>query len=287
VRWVTFGDENSKLFQAMATHSFRRNYISSLQLEDGSFVSDHKLKPGLLWRSFKDRLGVSEFNGFLFDLTPLIQVVPLPVLDDPFSKEEIDAAVKEMPSDHAPGPDGFNGFFMKHCWSIIAEDFYRLCENFFQGTIDLECINGSFITLIPKKDSPSTVNDYRPISLLNYSLKLLTKLLANRLQKVITSVVHQNQYGFIKGRTIQDFLAWAFQFLYICHQSKREILIIKLDFEKAFDKVEHQVILEMFRRKGFSDKWVNWIHLILTSGSSSVLLNGVPGTPFKFKRGVR
>jgi hypothetical protein len=153
VRWVKFGDENSKLFQAMATHSFRKNYISSLQLEDGSSVSDHKLKAGLLWRSFKDRLGVLEFNGFLFDLTALIQGVPLPVLDDPFSKEEIDAAVKEMPSDHSPGPDGFNGFFMKHCWSIIAEDFYRLCEKFFQGTVDLECINGSFITLIPKKDS--------------------------------------------------------------------------------------------------------------------------------------
>jgi hypothetical protein len=240
-----------------------------------------------LWSSFKDRLGVSEFTRFLLDLSALTQVVPLPVLDDPFSKEEIDAAVKEMHSNHAPGPDGFNGFFMKHCWNIIAKDFHRLCDNFYQGTIDLECINGSFIILIPKKDSPSTVNDYRPISLLNYSLKLLTKLLANRLQRVITLVVHQNQYGFIKGRTIQDCIAWAFQFLHICHQSKREILIIKLDFEKAFDKVEHQVILEMFRHKGFSDKWVNWIHLIISSCSSSVLLNGVLGTPFKCKKGVR
>jgi hypothetical protein len=132
VRWVKFGDENSKLFEAMVTHSFRRNYISSLLLEDGSSVSDHKLKAGLLWRSFKDRLGFSEFIRFLFDLIALIQAVPLLVLDDPFSKEEIDAAVKEMPSDHAPGPDGFNGFFMKHCWNIIVEDFYRLCE-FFSG----------------------------------------------------------------------------------------------------------------------------------------------------------
>jgi hypothetical protein len=71
----------------------------------------------------------------------------------------------------------------------------------------MRSINGSYVTLIPKNNSPDSVGDYRPISLLNTSVKVLTKILANRLQQVITKLVHQNQYGFIKARSIQDCLA--------------------------------------------------------------------------------
>jgi hypothetical protein len=113
-----------------------------------------------------------------------------------------------MPSDHAPGPDGFNGAFFKKCWPIIKNDIVRLCKDLADGNLNLEIINGSLIiTLIPKKGNPHTLNDLRPISLLNYSLKFLTKLLANRLKVIILKVVHANQYGFIKGRSIQDCLA--------------------------------------------------------------------------------
>lgn len=82
----------------------------------------------------------------------------MPDLDFPFTKMEIDQAIKDMPTDQAPGPDGCNGHFMKKCWGIISQDFYRLCDQFWQGTVDLTSINGSFIALIPKKDNPFLVN---------------------------------------------------------------------------------------------------------------------------------
>lgn len=128
-------------------------------------------------------------------------------MDDPFSDEEILLAVKAMPLDHALGPDGFNGLFYKKCWNLIAADFRRLCDQFYLGDVSLHNINGSFITLIPKKQDPETVNGFRPISLLNCSKKLITKMLANRLQYVITQVVRKNQFAFISGRNIQDCLA--------------------------------------------------------------------------------
>jgi hypothetical protein len=71
------------------------------------------------------------------------------------------------------------------------------------------------------------------------------------------------------------------------HKSKKELIILKIDFEKAFDKVEHQVILDVLRARRFPDKWVNWIKGILSSGTSSMLLNEVLGKVFHYRRGVR
>ena len=90
----------------------------------------------------------------------------------------------------------------KKCWPIIKHDFYNLCQEFYDGNVCLQSINGSYITLIPKIDGPSKVNDFRPISLLNISMKIITKLLANRLQRAIQEIIHKNQYGFIQTRTI-------------------------------------------------------------------------------------
>lgn len=162
-----------------------------------------------------------------------------------------------------------------------------MCRAFYGNNVCLRSFNSSHITLIPKVDSPMNISDYRPISPLNSSIKLLTKILANRLQPIITKWVHKNQYGFIHTRTIQDCLAWAFEYFHICHHSRKETVIIKIDFEKAFDKIEHQVIMEMMKFKGFPDKWINWVDAILKSGNSSVLLNGLAGKPFACKRGVR
>jgi len=185
----------------MATERYRRNVISQISDSTGRLVSDHGEKSGLFYQEFKRRLGISIETSMQFDLQTLMQ--PCSTLDNlclPFSKEEIDALILDLPRDKAPSPDGFNSLFYWKTWHIIREDIYKLCHDFHSHSADLKSINSSYITLVPKKDNPETVNDFRPISLLNTPLKIIAKLLTNRLQRDISNVVHSNQYGFIKGK---------------------------------------------------------------------------------------
>jgi hypothetical protein len=222
-----------------------------------------------------------------FNLSELVQGHDLQCLDDPFTMEELHNIIKTMPADKAPGPDDFNDVFLKKCWHIIKDDIFQLCNDFYKGEVSLQAINSAFITLIPKTNSPTSVNDFRPIYLLNCVTKIITKLLGNRLQRSIIPLVHTNQYGFIKTRTIQDCLAWAFEYIYQCHHSKRQIVILKLDFTKAFDTIEHRAIIQMMEKLGFSKRWMDWTKNILESATTSILLNGVPGRNIHYKRGVR
>ena len=177
----------------MASERLRKNSIASLKVEGNDPVSDHTQMAGILWSSFKNRMGHAQGINMGFDLPQLIQPVEgLEVLSAPFSQEEINKVLAELPADRAPGPDGFNGMFIKKCWPIIEQDFLHLIQAFYDGQISLENINGSLITLIPKMISPQEPDDFRPISLTNTCLKFLTKLLANRLQKVILQCIHKN-----------------------------------------------------------------------------------------------
>ena len=168
IRWIKFGDENSKKIQALATERYRQNNIASFKLEYGKFIDNHPAKEALLFQTYKARLGTVSPSDMKFDLSSIIpRTNNLDRLTSPFTHEEIDSVVKDMPPAHAPGPDGFSGAFLKACWPIIRHDFYALCDQFYFGTLDMTSINDGLITLIPKINSLETVNDYRPIPLLN------------------------------------------------------------------------------------------------------------------------
>lgn len=191
-------------------------------------------------RNLKKGFGVTVNPTMVFNLEEFFDQDEDPSdLISPFGKKEIDDIIVNLPCDKAPGPDAFNGYFVKKTWHTLRDDFYVLYQDFYNHSVDMKSINALYITLVPKKDNPEVINDFMPISLLNTSFKLIIKTLSNRLQKKILRLVHENQYGFIKTKSIQDYLGWAFEYPYQCKHSRREIVILKLDFEKDFYVIEH------------------------------------------------
>ena len=94
-------------------------------MEDGRTVTEHSEKAALLLEDFKKRMGCSSNPIMLFNLEELVQPRnDLESFSRSFSTLDIDEVIKHMPPDKAPGPDGFNGLFMKKCWNIIKEDIH-------------------------------------------------------------------------------------------------------------------------------------------------------------------
>ena len=125
------GEDNTKFFHAMETQRYRRNTISSMKMENGEVTNDHMLMAEMAWDNFKRRMGESTEIIMGFDLQTLLpRVNGLDVLSRSFEKEEMDLVINQMPASKAPGPDGFNGLFLKKCWPIICQYFYNLANDF-------------------------------------------------------------------------------------------------------------------------------------------------------------
>lgn len=163
IKWVKFGDECTEFFHATATVKHRRSTITTLQDGQGQQFTTHEDKATLLWESYKERLGTSEATAMIFDIQDLLQPhANLEDLNQPFSQEEIDGVVSNMPTHKFPGPNGFNTDFLKRCWPLIKQDFYDLCQGIYDESICLQSINGSYITLVPKVEVPVSVGDLGP-----------------------------------------------------------------------------------------------------------------------------
>jgi hypothetical protein len=236
---------------------------------------------------FEDILGTPSSCTAVLDLNSLgIQSKDLSALDFCFSEEEVWDTIKELPSDRAPGPDGFTGLFYKTAWPIIKQDIMRAFHALW--SVDgrsFFLVNQAYMVLLKKKADASLVSDYRPISLVHSFAKLFTKVLARRLAPHLDSLVSYNQSAFIKGRIIHDNFKAVELTAKCLHKRKIPTVLAKIDIAKAFDTVSWNYLLRIMRHMGFSQRWLNWISLCLASASTRVIVNGLPSPRICHARG--
>ncbi|GKE00354.1 RNA-directed DNA polymerase, eukaryota [Tanacetum coccineum] len=186
----------------------------------------------------------------------------------------------ECGGNKSPGPDGFTFEFFRRYWNLIGSDFCDAVICFFADGFFPKGNNASFITLIPKVIDAKFVTDFRPISLIGSVYKVVTKILANRLSSVISDLVSESQSAFIANRQILDGPFILNEILSWCNRKKKQALIFKAEFAKAYDSVRWDYLLEVLHAFGFGANWCKWIRGIFTSAMASVLINGSPSSEF-------
>ncbi|CAL5427989.1 unnamed protein product [Camellia sinensis] len=169
----------------------------------------------------------------------------------------------------------------------MKNDVFQFLQDFYTNRKLVKGLNSSFISLIPKKMCPEGLVDYRPICLVGVIYKILAKILSKRLGKVLPNVISEVQTTFLEGRNIFDGVMIANEVVDWLEKSKRKGVILKLDFEKAYDSINLEYLFSMMHNLGLGEKWVEWMRSCVTTVRVSVLVNGSPTEEFSPQKGLR
>nr|GEU67615.1 RNA-directed DNA polymerase, eukaryota, reverse transcriptase zinc-binding domain protein [Tanacetum cinerariifolium] len=200
---------------------------------------------------------------------------------------ELKRAVWECGTDKSPGPDGFSFGFYRQFWKSIENDVFAAVSHFFTfGDIPNGC-NSCFIALFPKVPDANLVKDFRPISFIGSMHKIIAKILANRLVGVLGDIVNEVQSAFITERQIFDGHFILNEVIQWFKLKKKQSLIFKVDFDKAYDSFQWDFLDDVLKNFGFGNKWCAWIQSCLRSSRGSIIINSSPTEEFQSSKGLK
>ena len=191
------------------------------------------------------------------------------------SVDELTCALCSLKNGKCPGYDGLTTDFYKVFWCKLKNTFKRVLDVTQQEGLMTESQRHGVLNLIPKGNKDSRfLKNLRPITLLNTDYKIIEKVIANRMQKSLERIVHEDQRGFLPGRKIACNIRKAFDILNYCNQEKVDAILFSLDFQKCFDQISMSAITGALKYFKFSDFICDWTEILYRQFFVTIQNNG-------------
>jgi hypothetical protein len=149
--------------------------------------------------------------------------------------------------------------FYQKIWTTIKDDLMDLVRGFEKEEVNVARVNYAMIILLPKEEEAISLRKFRPISLINCSFKIISKTLNNRLESICNRLLASNQTSFVRGRFILESVVSTYEIIHEAARNKEKGIILKLDYEKVYDRVNWDFFEEMLVSRGFGRRWRDWI----------------------------
>ena len=208
------------------------------------------------------------------------------LLSRPITSKLLLRALLSLPNNKTPGMDGLPKEFYVRYWSFISPLFLRMVLQFLGGRVPSSLLQAATV-LIFKKGDRTNVENYRPISLLGTDYKVIAKVLSMRLSPLLSSFIHSDQTGFVKGRCIHDSVSSIFDLTYFCQTYHRPGYLFLLDLRKAYDTLDRAFLFRALHHLGLPSHFLTLIHSLHVNSSMHLYVNGVVGRSIPVLSGVR
>ena len=289
------GEKCSRYFFSLEKFKAKQKTLSRIKLADGSFSSNEKLileecrKFYIKLYSRNENVNSDTFPFFFQNVsTPKLSEEQKQYCDTNLTENELFTTLKTFQKNKSPGLDGITAEFYLQFWNEIKLKLINVYDVSFTMGILPESLRIGLITLLEKKGKDCMeIANWRPITLLNIDYKLLTKTLGQRLKKVFPGLIHKDQNGFVPGGSIFYSSHTIRDILFYCKKENIDLILLALDYSKAFDSVDFLFIHNTFQLFNFGENFKKWIKIIYNGGKSCISNNGHISESFEIKRSTR
>ena len=207
--------------------------------------------------------------------------------EEPISESEVSAVIKSLKPEKSPGQDGITAEFYKLYWPVIKDEFMFVIREIENDNCLCYSQYRGIISLLYKQGDRDDIKNWRPITLLNLDYKIIAKVYAERLKKVLPSVIHTDQKAFLTGRQITESVRLIQDIIETADLDDEPGAIIFVDQQKAFDRIEWGYLDLCLKKYGFGPKFCNCISMLYKHGQSCINTNGFLSKYFSISRSMR